>query len=354
MLKALIEKHTLVYKKPATTSRGSLNERNLWLLKVWNSERPQIIGIGECAVLPGLSVDDVPDYEDKLNLLVESINNGKKAEELDLDAFPSIMFGLETALLDLKIGGKRILFENFYSIGRQGIPINGLIWMASKEEMLNEIKLKIAANFKCIKIKIGSLDFDEECRLLESIRKENPVQKLELRVDANGAFDSLDALRKLKELKTFDLHSIEQPIKAGHQEMMQEICAKSPVPVALDEELIGKRPDVEADKLLKFIMPAFIIIKPGLVGGFTKSDKWVKAAQKQKIGWWATSALESNIGLNAIAQWVAGYNPIIPQGLGTGHLYTKNFKPYTRIENGFLWKDIAEEIEDLGAGQGEA
>ena len=345
-LQAKIQKHTLVFKKAATTSRGEYKERIIYLLEIWNAVNPEIIGTGECAPLAGLSIDDVPEYESVLQTLVKQINNNKSTDSIDFNAFPSIKFGLETALLDLKFGGNKIIFQNFYAIGKQGVPINGLIWMNEIDKMRDELIQKIAQGFECIKIKIGSLDFDEECKLLDFVRQQKGGEKLILRTDANGAFTNDDALRKLKELRRYNLHSIEQPIKKGNTDFMAELVAKSPVSIALDEELIGTFNEKDIFNLLKNINPAFIVLKPNLLGGFIQTDTWIKTAQELNIGYWITSALESNIGLNAIAQYTANLNIGGYQGLGTGHLYVNNFKPNTSIKHGYIWCDMGNEVSD--------
>ncbi len=344
-LVASITKHILHFKRPATTSRGIYTDRQIYLLAIHNSINPEINGIGECAPLTGLSLDDRTDYEAKLKLLVKQINQNK-ADDFPFDEFPSIKFGLETALLDLKNGGRRIIFQNFYAIGRQGIPINGLVWMDDLDSMKEEVLEKINRGFECLKIKIGALRFDKELELLAFIREQRGGEKLILRVDANGAFKSDEALHKLNELKRFNLHSIEQPVKKGQAELMAELCIKSPVPVALDEELIGIHSEDDMQILLQKIKPQYIVLKPNLLGGFVQSDLWIKNAQKYKTGWWITSALESNIGLNAIAQYAAGFQNPLHSGLGTGQLYTNNFIPYTRIDKGYLWRDMGSTSTD--------
>lgn len=344
-LVASISKHTLHFKRPATTSRGLYTDRTIYLLSIHNALNPEITGIGECAPLAGLSIDDRNDYEAKLKLLVKQINLNK-ADDFPFNEFPSIKFGLETALLDLKNGGRRIVFQNFYAIGRQGIPINGLIWMDDLESMKAEAVEKIARGFECIKLKIGALKFDKELELLAFIRAQKGGDKLILRVDANGAFKPADAIHKLNELKAFNLHSIEQPIRQGQPEAMAELCAISPVPVALDEELIGIHDESDMQQLLQTIKPQYIVLKPNLIGGFVQTDLWIKTAEKYKTRWWITSALESNIGLNAIAQYAAGFQSALHSGLGTGQLYTNNFTPFTRIDKGFLWRDMGSKNTD--------
>ncbi len=345
-LQASIDKQILKFRKPATTSRGALMERTIYLLTIWNSANPQTKGVGECAPLKGLSIDDVPEYETVLKKLVNQINKNKATEDFDFDHFPSIKFGLETALLDLKYGGKKIIYQNFYAIGRQGLPINGLVWMDNIEAMKQEVIDKMAKGFECIKIKIGALDFKEECGLLKFIREQKNGDKLILRVDANGAFTAAEAMNKLDALREFNLHSIEQPIKKGQFEAMAQLCAHSPVPIALDEELIGYTSEEEFKILLSKIKPQFIVLKPNLVGGFVQCEKWIKVAEELGIQWWITSALEGNIGLNAIAQYTANFNPKVHQGLGTGHLYINNMPPYTNIDKGYLWRDMGNEVSD--------
>ncbi|MES2617429.1 MAG: o-succinylbenzoate synthase [Bacteroidota bacterium] len=345
-LQASIKPHTLLFKKPATTSRGEYTQRKIYLLTLWNTANAAIKGVGECAPLKGLSIDDVPDYESVLMKLVDQINQNKATEDFDFDSYPSIKFGLETALLDLKFGGKKIIYQNFYAIGKQGIPINGLVWMDDIESMKLEVIDKIDKGFECIKIKIGALDFEDECRLLHFIRKEKKGEQLILRVDANGAFTSSDAKEKLKALKKYGLHSVEQPVKKGQLDLMADLCATSPVPIALDEELIGLTTEESFRDLLKHVKPFYLVLKPNLVGGFVQCEKWIAEANKKNIGWWITSALEGNIGLNAIAQYTANFNSKVHQGLGTGHLYDNNVPPYTKIINGFLWRDMGNEVSD--------
>lgn len=341
-----ISRHNLQFKKPAGTSRGIYTGRDIWLLSIYNSNNPDVKGIGECAPLSGLSIDDRPDYEDKLRLLVKQINKNK-ADDFPFREFPSIKFGLETALLDLKNGGRKIIFQNFYAIGRQGIPINGLIWMDQLEAMKEEALEKIKRGFDCIKVKIGALKFEQELELLEFIRSSPGGSKLILRLDANGAFAPETALEKLNELKPFRIHSLEQPIRAGQREALRDICARSPIPIALDEELIGLFDEAEIDELLRSVKPQYLVFKPNLLGGFVQTDLWIKMAAKYQTGWWITSALESNIGLNAIAQYAAGFPNALHSGLGTGQLYTGNFTPYTRIDKGYLWRDMGSNATDL-------
>jgi o-succinylbenzoate synthase len=333
---ASITKHTLKFKIPAKTSRNTLDDKILWLLKLAEANSPTIYGIGEISPLKGLSIDDTEDFEQKLNRVVSQINVGNHPFSLDTEKLPSIKFGLETAMLDLGNGGKRKVFDTPFYKGRQKIPINGLVWMADSGNMLQQAESKINSGFNCIKFKIGALDFDEECRMLEKLRKKYNAFKVEIRLDANGAFAVDEALEKLRELHRFEVHSIEQPIEQKQWDAMQAICAKSAINIALDEELIGVNPSFEGHKLLTTINPQYIILKPGLLGGFITSEEWIKLAAKYNIGWWATSALESNIGLNAIAQFTSKYPVKIHQGLGTGQLFENNFDSPLFMENGFI------------------
>lgn len=332
-----IEKHLLEFKKPAVTSRGSYAQKEVWLLKLTARDNPLVTGVGECSPFVDLSIDAVPHYESKLREICALITDGIDPRSLELQDYPSIQFGLETALQDLQHGGKHIIYPSEFVSNQKPIPINGLIWMDSKEEMLKQVANKIEEGYTCVKMKIGALDFDEECRMLETIRKHYSAFKIELRVDANGAFKPDTALEQLKELTRFELHSIEQPIKQKQWDYMQELCAKTPLPIALDEELIGVDVKEDGDKLLSYIKPQYIILKPSLIGGFKAGQAWIDKANKHTIGWWVTSALESNIGLNAIAQWTATLNSPLPQGLGTGKLFKNNFTCPLDIHQGHLY-----------------
>ncbi len=291
-------------------------------------------GIGECSFIEGLSIDDLEYYPKALLDACEGIEKGRLHHRI-LYGFPSIQFGVECARLDLKKGGNRILFNSEFIRGEKKIPVNGLIWMGGKDFMLKQIEQKIAAGFRCIKIKVGALDFEYEAGLLKFIREKFPTYVIEIRLDANGAFDSSNVFQKLDILSKFHIHSIEQPVDAGQYKLMQSVCKNSPIPVALDEELIGVD-EKNKEKLLSELKPHYIILKPSLLGGFKACDKWIQLAEKYNTGWWATSALESNIGLNAIAQWVFTKNNPIVQGLGTGGLYTNNISSPLYIENGEL------------------
>lgn len=328
-MKVNFKKYDLNFKRPSGTSRGVLTKKETWFLKLEENGKT---GYGECGLLRGLSVDDRPDYKEKLEWLCENINRNKSALLEELTEFPSIQFGLETALQSLKSENPFELFPSSFTQGKGEITINGLIWMGEKSFMKSQIGDKLKQGFSCIKLKIGAIDFQKELDLLKFIRNEFPVDKLELRVDANGAFPPSEAMSKLETLSRFNLHSIEQPIKQGRFEEMAKLCVKTPLPIALDEELIGVFSVTKKRELLQTISPQFIIIKPSLIGGFSGTQEWIDLAEENNIGWWITSALESNIGLNAIAQWTFMQNINLPQGLGTGSLYTNNIEsPLTVI-----------------------
>ncbi len=341
--------YLLHFNFAAGTSRGVLTEKKSWFLKVSDHEQPDVIGYGECGPLAGLSRDDTPDFEAKLTEICQLFNSLELdvfpfnlpiiLEQVIPPQFPSIRFGVEMALLDFMHGGIKEPFPNTFSQKNQGIPINGLVWMGTEEFMNCQIDEKIARNFTTIKLKVGALDFEQECRILARIRARFSPQEITLRVDANGAFTPDSALEKLERLAEFSLHSIEQPLAAGQPERMAELVASSPIPIALDEELIGKMDYMEKYSMLKAIHPPYIILKPTLLGGFQQCREWIEIAQRLSIGWWVTSALESNVGLNAIAQFTAQYYPTLPQGLGTGQIYQNNFSAPLYIQNGALYTD---------------
>lgn len=334
-LTASFEAFVLDFKRPSGTSRGVLTQKKGWKLKLANQEG--ITGLGECSVIPGLSPDYVSDeqYEKQLEIVCQDPIRFIENKQLLLD-YPSILFGLESAYFDLVNGGKQLFFDSAKNTSGFKIPINGLIWMGDPEYMQSQIEEKLAAGFTCIKLKVGAIDFKQELNLLEGIRSRFDSSRITLRVDANGAFSPDDALWKLDELSKLDIHSIEQPIKAGNRELMAQLCAQTPLPIALDEELIGINLPEEKIALLNTIRPQYIILKPSLHGGFSGTKEWIELADSRNIPWWITSALESNIGLNAIAQFTAEYNPALPQGLGTGGLYETNFDAPLTIEQGYL------------------
>lgn len=314
-------KYLLKFKRPSGTSRGVLYEKETFILEVFDDENK---GVGECAIFRGLSFDDREDYEEKLQWLCENINSEKSFLKEELEEFPSIWFGYEQAILNLKYG-KNLYFPSKFTEKEDSITINGLIWMGNTDYMVEQIQEKLALGFHCIKLKIG-VNWHEEHLVIQQLRTQFPKEVLELRVDANGAFNKEEAKIVLQQLAELGIHSIEQPIKAGDWSDMAELCAETPTPIALDEELIGIIDSEEKENLLDIIQPQYIILKPALVGGFDGSDEWISLAEKRNIGWWITSALESNIGLNAIAQYTYTKNNKMPQGLGTGSLFTNNFE----------------------------
>ena len=321
-----IKPRTLHFHEPAGTSRGTYTERRVWFVTL--SEAGQK-GTGECAPLPCLSCDDLPNYEELLHGFCKQVCEKGEIDREALRPYPSILFGLECALRMLR-RGSRILFDTPFTRGETGMPINGLIWMGTSEAMQRRLKEKTNAGFHCIKVKIGAIDWEDEMNLLRQCRQLQHAGDT-LRVDANGAFSPEEAPRRLKELAQLGIHSIEQPIRAGQWEAMGQLCATSPLPIALDEELIGVNDTREKICLLDTIRPQFIILKPSLHGGLTGCEEWVQLAEERGIGWWATSALESNVGLSAIAQWVSQYRPTLAQGLGTGLLYTDNTEAETVV-----------------------
>lgn len=335
-MKAIFKKYTLNFKKPGGTSRGILYNKETYFLILKESNK---VGIGECAVFKGLSFDDRPNYEEKLQWLCNNIHK-KEAFLLDqLKEFPSMQFGLEQALLSLKSEHPFELFPSKFTQSKSGIPINGLIWMGDEAFMKQQIKEKLKAGFTTIKMKIGAIDFDTEIELLKKIRNEFSAKEIELRVDANGAFSPKNALEKIKKLSDLQIHSIEQPIKFGQLYEMAKLCSISPVPIALDEELIGVIDVTKKEELVQIINPQYIILKPSLIGGYKGSMEWINLAKNKNIGWWVTSALESNVGLNAIAQWTFLLNNLMPQGLGTGGLFTNNINCPLVVEKGRLHYD---------------
>ncbi len=333
-MKASIIPYVLKFKRPAGTSRGILNTKKTYILKIEENGKK---GYGECNLFKGLSRDDKPDYEEKLKWLIKNIDRPIN-EQIDyLKNYSSIIFGIEQAMASLKAKNPFILYPSEFTKGLQGIPINGLVWMGHKEFMKEQIDQKIKEGFKVIKLKIGAINFEDEIDLLRYIRQNFSDKDLEIRVDANGAFAPETALEKLKRLSEFNIHSIEQPIGQGQMEEMARLCQTSPIPIALDEELIGYNHLFDKENFLKTIKPQYIILKPALHGGFIGADTWIEAAGKTQTDWWITSALESNIGLNALAQYTFIKNIKRPQGLGTGMLYTNNFKSPLYISQGQLF-----------------
>jgi O-succinylbenzoate synthase len=336
-MKAECFPYKLQFNFAAGTSRGVLHEKETWFISLWNEENPSVKGWGECAVFRGLSLDDRPDYADIMHEVCGDPDRYASENATLLVDWPSIRFGLETAMIDLKQGGQKILYPSSFTRGDDAIPINGLVWMGRKDEMLSGIHQKLKDGFRCIKLKIGAIDFKSELSLLKAIRVEFSPDDVEIRVDANGAFLPEEALEKLKKLSDYQIHSIEQPIRQGQSLEMADLCRLSPIPVALDEELINCQTSDEKFELLKTIRPQYIIIKPALVGGFSGSLEWIHLANELNISWWITSALESNIGLNAIAQWTYTLENPMPQGLGTGQLFQNNFTSPLVVKNGSLF-----------------
>jgi len=357
-MKIDIEECVLHFKQPAGTSRGVYTERRIWLVSVFDGEN---VGRGECAPLPQLSCDDIPNYAEVLRRFCDVVEQTGEIPYDDLRDYPSMLFGLETALLDYEGAGARrnggqgtMLFDTAFSRGEVGIPINGLVWMGTFEEMSRRIEEKLEQGFHCVKLKIGAIDFDAEIALLKQIRQRFGPRDVELRVDANGAFGALptssqsggiddDVLYKLELLSQYALHSIEQPIRAGQWGRMAELCRESPLKIALDEELIGVNDREQKRQMLNIIRPAYIVLKPSLHGGMAGCREWIETAREMGIGSWITSALESNIGLNAIAQFcsdVYGDNITMPQGLGTGQLFTDNIPMPLEIRGEKLWVKV--------------
>lgn len=328
------QKYILEFKTPSGTSRGVLKTKETWFIIISENGKT---GIGECGILRGLSIDDRPDFEAKLKWACENIYLGLDKLYGNLIDFPSIQFGIETAFRSFSSEDKFEIFPSEFSEGKKGVNINGLVWMGDIGFMKQQISEKIEQGFKCIKMKIGAIDFQKEIGLLKDIRKEFSASEIELRVDANGAFSASGAMDKLKILSQYDLHSIEQPIKQGQFKEMARLCETSPLPIALDEDLIGVFSEAEKNQLIQSVKPQYIILKPSLIGGFKGCDSWISIAEKYNVGWWITSALESNIGLNAISQYTFTKNVTLPQGLGTGSLYINNIASPLQIRQGKIW-----------------
>ena len=333
-MKASFHQYNLQFKVPSGTSRGVMTEKETWFIILENEGK---VGVGECGILRALSCDDRPDYEQKLAWTCDNISLGVDQLWEALLEFPSIQFGVEMAFMSLASDNPFLLFNSDFTNGIKSIPINGLVWMGNEANMQQQIEQKIADGFKCIKLKIGAIDFDQELQLLGFIRAHFSASEMEIRVDANGAFDIELALDKLNQLAGFELHSIEQPIQKNNTDTMSELCKISPIDIALDEELIGVFLLQEKEDLLIKIKPKYIILKPSFVGGFRGTLEWISLAEKHNIRWWITSALESNIGLNAIAQFTYLQQNLMPQGLGTGALYTNNFDCPLDVYQGQLW-----------------
>jgi o-succinylbenzoate synthase len=340
MLKARYVKHRLQFRQASGTSRGILNYKDSWFLIVHKTNNPACVGIGECGLIPGLSPDPQHGFEHELSQLCQNINYAQNWIKTRGELFPSIRFGLETAFSDHENGGKRVFGETDFVIGKSGLPTHGLIWMGEADFIKEQIRKKIEDGFSCIKLKIGAIDFEQEIDIMHWIRIQWKDHNIEIRLDANGAFRPGDALEKLKRLSAFGIHSVEQPIKAGQTDAMAQICADSPIPIALDEELIGKKTD-EIEALIQKLKPAYLILKPSLLGGLKVTTAIMKLASKHGASWILNSSLESNIGLNVLAQFAAKQgNPLI-QGLGTGQLFTNNFDSPLELKNAQLYYNPA-------------
>lgn len=333
-MKASYKRHNLIFKRPSGTSRGVLTEKETWYIILEDNNKK---GIGECGILRSLSFDDRPNYEEKLKWVVDNIHLGQEVLWESLREWPSIQFGLEQAFLSLESQDPFVLFPSPFTKGEDSIDINGLVWMGEESFMKEQIDEKLKEGFTCVKLKIGAIDFERELGLLRYIRQHYTAEDIELRVDANGGFSPEEASDKLEILSHLDLHSIEQPIKQHQINAMATLCNNTPLPIALDEELIGVLSIEDKKELLDRINPQYIILKPSLIGGFKGSLEWITLAEKRNIRWWVTSALESNIGLNAIAQWTYTLNNMMPQGLGTGALYTNNITSPLEVNKGALW-----------------
>lgn len=350
-MKADFVSRTFRFRFNARTSRGPMPDKTSWFIRLWNEDNPEVVGIGECGPLPGLSPERTEHVPELLNKLVDGVNNALSPTSDELMALapndaPAIRFALETAMLDLENGGKRVLYRNSFLSGKP-IPINGLVWMGDADFMKRQVRDKVAQGFTCIKLKVGALDFEQECSLLEWMRAEF-ANAISIRLDANGAFTSENAMAKLERLAKFNIHSIEQPVRP-REPFMRVLCQHSPIPVALDEELIGINTREDKLILLERLRPQYIILKPTLHGGLSGAAEWISLADSLGTGWWITSALESAVGLNAVSQFTAGLTVTMPQGLGTGMIYENNFESPLRVSGGELKYDDAFrwQIEDL-------
>jgi O-succinylbenzoate synthase len=337
MIRAAWKELQLAPAFPLGTSKGTITTRTVWYLIAWDAERPHVRGIGEAALFPGHSKEFPADVRTKLLELCANTSDWRQRVNGDLVDVPSVRFAVEQCLKDLAASGSKELFPSTFTLGAQGIPINGLVWMGDAATMRQRIREQIDGGSRCVKMKIGALAFEEELELLKAVRAEYSVKDLALRVDANGAFGAHNAMDVLQRLAGLGVESIEQPVPAGLYETMAELCERSPIAIALDEDLIGlNQRDARMD-LLQNVKPQHIVIKPSLVGGWTAAQEWITLAKEHGIGWWITSALESSIGLNAIAQWTATLGVQVPQGLGTGRVYVDNIPSPLEVERGALW-----------------
>ena len=342
MRKITITSNLLHFLQPAGTSRGVYNTRLSFYLKLTSDEQPDVVGVGECATLPDLSCDAMPpnEYERKLRTFCDEYEHTGVIDYEAMRAYPSMLFGLETAVAQFNAKGSLNFFNTPFGRGEEGIPINGLVWMGTFEEMFERLEAKLKAGFRCIKIKIGAIDFDRELQLIRHIRSTFSRKDVELRVDANGGFTPEEALSRMEALVQYDIHSIEQPIKQHQWTEMARLCAATPLPIGLDEELIGVNERQKKIELLDTIRPQYIVLKPSLHGGMAGTEEWIQLARERNIGSWITSALESNVGLNAIAQLTAsiyGTNIRHAQGLGTGQLFADNIEMPLKVVGDKLW-----------------
>ena len=350
MLRARWIEHTLHPDFSLGTRKGPINDRIVWYLIAWDDARPDVKGIGEAALFPGHSKEFPADVRTKLVELCARTDDWRHRLITDLVDVPSVRFAVEQCMRDLAVSGTKELFPSEFLVGRSTLPINGLVWMGDKATMRERIREQIDGGNTCVKMKIGAIGIADELELLSAVRKEFSAADLTLRVDANGAFDALNVMDVLEQLAALDVHSIEQPVAPGLYEVMAELCDRSPIPIALDEDLIGlNRHDLKAD-LLDHVRPAYIVLKPSLVGGWQAAQEWIDLANERKIRWWVTSALESSIGLNAIAQWVATLGVTMPQGLGTGKVYANNIPSPLLAERGQLRyrPEVAWDLSSLG------
>lgn len=328
------KRHLLHFTFEAKTSRDTLHVRPVWFILV--KENNLLVAVGECAWLNGLSPEKESELEPRLQEVCSNFNEYLTRPDL-LKSWPSLQMAMD--MIRAQLNSKQLFnpFPGTFSQGGTEIPINGLVWMGDKDSMLNSIRTKISEGYKCVKLKIGGIDFNDELRILEYIRKDFDENAIEIRLDANGAFEKNKARLKLESLAKFGIHSIEQPIKQGQWNEMANLISYSPIPIALDEELIGITEKDEREKMLEDLKPDYIILKPSLIGGFTSSKEWIDFANKFGIKWWLTSMLESNIALNALCQWVSTQDTgNLPQGLGTGKLYSNNIDCGLNTSGGFI------------------
>lgn len=342
MHKITITSKLLHFLQPAGTSRGVYNTRLSFYLKLTSDEQPDVVGVGECATLPDLSCDAMPpnDYERKLRTFCDEYERTGVIDYEAMCPYPSMLFGLETAVAQFNAKGSLNFFDTPFGRGEEGIPINGLVWMGTFEEMFKRLETKLKAGFRCVKLKIGAIDFDRELQLIRHIRSTFSRKDVELRVDANGGFTPEEALSRMEALVQYDIHSIEQPIKQHQWMEMARLCAATPLPIGLDEELIGVNERQKKIELLDTIRPQYIVLKPSLHGGMAGTEEWIQLSRERNIGSWITSALESNVGLNAIAQLTAsiyGTNIRHAQGLGTGQLFADNIEMPLKVVGDKLW-----------------